>query len=101
MNAESLREDAFELQWQYAGTDLIDSPRRAKYKSRLRYGPEGLVLPPEIPIPEPLDLSWDTAMSFGEWKDSGYWVRKGSKSEVRDFLGIPQFTVEQVQKFKY
>lgn len=40
----------------------------------------------------------DTAMSFGEWKSAGYFVKKGSKSKSRDPLGVPQFTADQVMK---
>lgn len=40
----------------------------------------------------------DTAMSFQEWSDSGYKIIKGSKSQFRDILGVPQFTIDQVQK---
>lgn len=37
-------------------------------------------------------LSEETAMSFQEWSDCGYTVVKGEKSEIRDALGVPQFT---------
>ncbi len=40
----------------------------------------------------------DTAMSFQEWSDAGYLIKKGSKSEIRDITGIPQFTIKQVIK---
>jgi hypothetical protein len=45
-------------------------------------------------------LSEETAMSFEEWNNCGYVVVKGEKSEIRDALGIPQFTKEQVVKKK-
>jgi hypothetical protein len=45
-------------------------------------------------------LSEETAMSFQEWSDCGYTVIKGEKSEIRDALGVPQFTKEQVTKKK-
>jgi hypothetical protein len=38
----------------------------------------------------------DTAMSFQEWSDAGYRIKKGSKSRSRDILGVPQFTIDQV-----
>jgi hypothetical protein len=50
--------------------------------------------------PERRHLSEETAMSFQEWSDCGYTVVKGEKSEIRDALGIPQFTKEQVTKKK-
>lgn len=45
-------------------------------------------------------LSEETAMSYDEWALCGYFIRKGEKSEIRDILGIPQFTIEQVEKKK-
>lgn len=63
--------------------------------SRLRLSPEGLVLPPRHWTPPP-KLTEETAMSFEEWKAWGAWVKKGSKAYIRDALGIPQFTKEQV-----
>jgi len=41
-------------------------------------------------------LTEDTCLSFDEWKDAGYWVRKGARSVFKDALGVPQFTIEQV-----
>ena len=38
----------------------------------------------------------DTACSYNEWKNAGYFVRKGEKSQSRDITGIPQFTADQV-----
>ena len=49
------------------------------------------------PPPESGDED-DTALSFDEWKDSGFSVRKGEKCQSFDVLGIPQFTRLQVQK---
>ena len=46
-------------------------------------------------------LSEDTCMSFDEWKSCGYWIKKGAKSQFQDCLGIPQFTIEQVEKSKW
>lgn len=43
-------------------------------------------------------LSEHTAMSYEEWAQCGYYILKGEKSEIRDPLGVPQFTVEQVKK---
>ena len=43
-------------------------------------------------------LSSDTCMSYDEWISCGYFIAKGEKSEFRDALGIPQFTIEQVKK---
>lgn len=37
-------------------------------------------------------------MSYEEWVQCGYYVSKGEKSEIRDALGVPQFTIEQVKK---
>ena len=45
-------------------------------------------------------LSEETAMSFQEWSDCGYRIVKGEKSEIRDVMGVPQFTKEQVIKKK-
>jgi hypothetical protein len=42
------------------------------------------------------NLTEDTCMSFDEWKDMGYWVKRGAKSMFKDALGTPQFTIEQV-----
>jgi len=46
----------------------------------------------------PLELE-DTALSYDEWKASGYYVMKGQKSRHRDILGVPQFTADQVCNF--
>jgi hypothetical protein len=46
---------------------------------------------------KPRRLSEDTAMSYDEWALCGYFIRKGEKSDI---LGIPQFTIEQVEKKK-
>lgn len=40
----------------------------------------------------------DTALGYDEWKASGYFVKKGSKSRIRDPLGVPQFMADQVVK---
>jgi len=47
--------------------------------------------------PEGYTMS-DTAMSFDEWKESGFMVRRGMKSETSDILGVPQFLLNQVFK---
>jgi hypothetical protein len=39
----------------------------------------------------------DTAMSWDEWKEAGFHVIKGQKSHLRDALGVPQFTEQQVE----
>jgi hypothetical protein len=39
-----------------------------------------------------------TAMSYAEWNAAGYHIIKGSKSQMRDALGVPQFTKCQVEK---
>ncbi len=49
------------------------------------------------PTKEEIDLE-DTALDWDEWKSSGYIVKKGSKSRVRDPLGVPQFMADQVVK---
>lgn len=91
-----------EWQWAQSGMDFIDeqttAPGKRKFRTRLRYDSEGLVLPPDPPVHEPIPLTYDTAMTFEEWKEAGYWVRKGSKSELRDINGVPQFCIEQVEK---
>lgn len=38
----------------------------------------------------------DTALSYDEWKASGFYIKRGSKSKSRDVLGVPQFTADQV-----
>lgn len=43
-------------------------------------------------------LSEHTAMSYEEWVQCGYYICKGETSEIRDALGVPQFTIEQVKK---
>lgn len=40
----------------------------------------------------------DTAMSYDEWKESGFFVIKGSKSRVRGMDGTPLFTADQVRE---
>lgn len=37
-----------------------------------------------------------TCMSFEEWRDAGFFVRRGMKSVFRDITNVPQFTKEQV-----
>lgn len=62
---------------------------------------DGLVLPsPEAAARLRMQraLSEDTCCSFQEWKDAGYWIKKGAKSVFTDCLGTPQFTKEQVRK---
>lgn len=59
----------------------------------------GLVVAKSKPVPKRI-LSEETAMSYEEWTSCGYYVRCGEKSEIRDILGIPQFTIEQVEKKK-
>lgn len=41
----------------------------------------------------------DTAMSYEEWSNAGYYLIKGSKSSGKDALGIPQFNQSQTRKF--
>jgi hypothetical protein len=40
----------------------------------------------------------DTALEYEEWKASGYFVKKGCKSRIRDPLGSPLFMADQVVK---
>lgn len=67
----------------------------------LRRGPDGCILPSPA-VAERLRLQKcldeDSCCSFDEWKQSGYWIKKGAKSVFTDMLGIPQFTKEQVRK---
>jgi hypothetical protein len=49
------------------------------------------------PAPESGDED-DTALSFEEWKDSGWSVREGEKAKIFSIEGIPQFTRDQVRK---
>lgn len=42
----------------------------------------------------------DTAMSYTDWKENGFYVKKGSKSRIRDALGAPQFCVDQVISYE-
>ena len=60
----------------------------------------GLVQASPQTQPKRRQLSEDTAMSYDEWALCGYYIRSGEKSEMRDILGIPQFTIEQVEKKK-
>lgn len=50
-----------------------------------------------LPKPESGNID-DSAMSFEEWSEFGYHVKKGEKSEISDALGVPQFTMNQVRK---
>lgn len=73
-------------------------------KRNFEYHPDGyIVLTPERleEIENQPKLSEDTCLSFDEWRSSGYYIIKGSKSQFRDALGIPQFTIEQVNKKDY
>lgn len=84
---------------------LYDSPPtkpgvRKIAGTRLYKNPDGTIHysgPPIQPMPDE-QLSPDTCLSYNEWKQCGYYVRKGSKSYFRDALGEPQFTIEQVAK---
>lgn len=49
------------------------------------------------PPPESGDED-DTQLSFDEWKEAGWAVKKGMKCSGFDILGIPQFTRLQVQR---
>ena len=40
----------------------------------------------------------ETALEHDEWKASGYFVKKGCKSRIRDSLGTPLFMADQVVK---
>ena len=51
----------------------------------------------KLPKPESGNID-DSAMSFDEWSNIGYHVKKGERSELSDALGIPQFTMNQVRK---
>jgi len=52
---------------------------------------------PSLPKPESGNMD-DSAMSFEEWKSTGYTVKKGERSQISDVLGIPQFTMNQVHR---
>ena len=74
------------------------------YVSRFRYHPDGWILPSPAAaarIAYRNSLDEDSCMSFDEWKACGFFVKKGSKSQFTDALGIPQFTKEQVEKSKW
>lgn len=84
-----------------ASEDRLPAPAST---SRLRYTPEGLVMATPAALARLraiAALSEDTCCSFNEWKAAGYWVKKGAKSHFTDALGIPQFTIEQVEKSKW
>ena len=49
------------------------------------------------PPPESGDED-DTMLSFDEWKECGWSVKKGEKCAGFDPLGIPQFTRNQVRR---
>jgi hypothetical protein len=38
----------------------------------------------------------DTAMTYDEWKQASFYVRKGAKSRFRDPLGVAVFCIDQV-----
>ena len=40
----------------------------------------------------------DTALSFDEWVNAGYSVRKGEKFHCHDINGVPQWLASQVRK---
>ena len=42
-------------------------------------------------LPELLE---DTACTFADWREAGYFVRKGQKSRDRDALGQAVFTLD-------
>lgn len=69
-----------------------------------RYHADGYILPSPgaaARIAYRNSLSEDTCMSFEEWKQCKYFVKKGSKSHFQDCLGVPQFTKEQVEKSRW
>ena len=41
-------------------------------------------------------FAYDHALSWDEWKGIGFWIKKGSKSPLRDPLGVPLFLPSQV-----
>lgn len=49
------------------------------------------------PAPESGDED-DTALSFDEWKEAGWAVKKGEKCSTFDINGVPQFTRNQVRR---
>lgn len=51
----------------------------------------------KLPAPESGNED-DSALSFDEWKEAGYTIKKGEKSQISDIQGIPQFTRLQVRK---
>jgi len=55
----------------------------------------------QVPLKTRRVLSEDTAMNYDEWSQANYFIGKGEKSEIRDILGVPQFTIEQVKKKTY
>lgn len=40
----------------------------------------------------------DSSMTYQEWQDCGYYIIKGSKSRLRDVMGVPLFQKDQVSK---
>jgi hypothetical protein len=62
-------------------------PKPAKGRSRAQ-------IPP---IPESGDID-DSQLTFQEWSDAGWSVRKGSKAVAFDCLGNALFDLTQVQK---
>ena len=86
----------------------VSTPKQTKCPinspSCFKYHPDGWILPNSKQVKELkyiASLSEDTCASFDEWKICGYWVLKGSKSYFQDIMGVPQFTIEQVQKSKW
>ena len=51
----------------------------------------------KLPAPDSKNEE-DTALSFDEWKEAGFGVKKGEKSGLTDINGVPQFLRAQVRR---
>lgn len=81
----------------------ITKPKNTKKdKFLFLYHEDGYIIPKngyekQVPVKTELD---DSACSYEEWLNAGYYLIKGSKSPGKDALGIPQFTKNQTRKIK-
>lgn len=67
-----------------------------------RYHPRGYILPSptaQARLKYISTLSEETCASFDEWKACGYRIKRGAKSMFKDIDGVPQFTIEQVDRW--
>lgn len=77
----------------------VKKPDVVQVKLCMLYWPNGCVRPrPQFLAEQRAKkrLTEDTGCTFEEWKELGYWIKKGEKSMFRSPLNEPLFTIEQV-----